>query len=374
MTTNHHTAIAVGAPANASTFNAPLGQLDSAIDTLDTAVDGALADVATLDTTVSNLISGAGGFTQLNLSTTTTLTIASGAITVTRSRHLVDTESSGAYDDLETINGSVAGDVLVLQSVNSARVVVVRHGVGYIFLNGEDVHLDNPRKTLTVIYDGTLWVLVGDPPKRIDRKQMRVNFTEAGAVVIGHSALSNNGTLTNSLEADGPYTQYASAASFQSNAGPQSVTSTLFQPRHNPSMTAWLRTSSSIAVLRWYVGIHTGGIYGAADNLASTGVSGVVFRYSTVAGDTGWRPVTSNGTTQTVHAQLGGNIAVSTAYKLSMWIVNNVAYFVVNDSAYFSTALTMPSSTASLGWSIHLQTQEAVAKNALYKHLLLEMN
>lgn len=32
MTTNHHTAIATGARADAATFNSPLGQLDAAID------------------------------------------------------------------------------------------------------------------------------------------------------------------------------------------------------------------------------------------------------------------------------------------------------------------------------------------------------
>lgn len=374
MTTNHHTPISVGAPVDALTVNNPFGQLDNAITNLATDMSDAVSDVATLTTSVNNLIAGATGFTQLNLSTSTTLTISSGVITVTRSRHLVDTEASASYDDLDTINGGSAGDVLVLQPLTSARVVVVKHGTGNIFLNGLDVHLDNPRKALTLLYDGTQWVLAGHPPERIDRKIMRIIFSEASAFPVGHAALTSAGTLTNVLEADGAYTQYASAATSASTAGVVSSTSTLFQPRHNPSLTVWLRTSTNISAIRWFIGIHTGGIYAAGDNLPSTGISAVVFRYSTIAGDTGWRPVTSNGTTQTVHAQLGGNIATSTAYKLQVSIINGVAYFVVNDSSYFSTALTMPASTASFGWNVHLRTEEAVAKNVLYKQILLETN
>ncbi len=357
MTTNHHTPISVGAPANAATFNSPLGQLDSAIDT-------AL-------TTANDLKSGIDGFTQLSLSTTTTLTISSGVITATRSRHLVDTEASATYDDLDTINGGVAGDVLVLQSVTSARVVVVKHGTGNIFLNGYDVHLDNPRKTLTLLHDGTRWVLVGAPPQRINRRQMRVLFNEGTSILAGHAPIYSFGTPTSVGEVNGIHTLYTSAATAVSNAGVQSG-SALTQPRYNPSFTIWLRTSSNISSIRWYIGFNTGTIYAAGDNLPSTGVSGVVFRYSTIAGDAGFRPVTSNGTTQTVHAQLGANLAINTAYRLQISIVNGVAYFSVNDSSYFSTALTMPAPTTGLLWTAHLQTQENVAKAVAYRQIFVE--
>jgi len=373
MTTNHHTPIAIGAPANASTFNTPLGQLDDAITDLATDVSDAVSDVASLNTTVTNLLAGASGFSQLNLSTTTTLTISSGAITVTRTRHLVDTEASASYDDLDTINGGVAGDVLVLQSVTSARIVMVKHGTGNIFLNGYDVFLDNPRKALTLLYDGTLWVLLGEAPKPIDRRQARIAFIDGASVVVAHPAISSSGTATNSFEAEGAYTNYASAATTSSLAGIAGVGSAILQPRSNPVMTLWIKTGSSIAGMRWYIGFHTGSIYGAGDNLAGTGVSGVVLRYSTVAGDAGFRPVTSNGTTQTVGTALH-TLAISTVYKIQIAIINGVAYFSINDSVPTVVSATMPSSTASCGWSSHLQTQENVAKSVMYKQILLEMN
>jgi len=371
MTTNHHTAIANGAPANASTFNTPLGQLDNAIETATTTANTANSSANASASNLSNLIAGASGFTQLSLSTSPTLTISSGAITVTRSRHFVDTEAAASYDDLDTINGGVEGDVLVLESVISTRVVVVKNGTGNIFLNGMDVFLDDERKALTLLFDGTQWVLIGNPPQRINRRQMQIVFNEATNLPIGHGAVSVFGTPTRLADSDGVYTVYTSAATAAQNGGVQVVAFTLYQARHHPSMTIWLRTGANIAGIRWFVGLTSGGPLGS-DTLTPSVVSGVAFRYSTVVGDVGWRPVTSNGTNSTIHAQLGGNLAINTAYKLQVSIVNGVAYFVLNDTSYFSSALTTPASTTDLGWSAQLGTQENVAKAVGYRRILLE--
>lgn len=359
MTTNHHTPISVGAPANATTFNSPLGQLDSAIDTA--------------TTNLNNLKAGADGFSQLSLTTSTTLTISSGQITVTRSRHLVDTEASASWDDLDTIDGGVAGDVLVLQSVTSARVVVVRHNTGNIFLNGMDVYLDRPRKALTLLHDGTQWVLIGDPPQRIDRRQARVLFFDGTVAYDGHPAVGINGTASAVLEAEAPYTLYTSTASIGGTAGVAGNTLNQFQVRHNPSLTVWLKTGNSVADIRWYLGFRSGGIYGAADNLASTGENAVVFRFSTVAGDAGFRPVTCNGTTQTVGSVIG-TVTANTVYKLQVAIFNGVAYFAVNDGVPVVVSATIPASTQNLGWMAHLQSQAASAKTVLMRQVVLEVN
>ena len=51
-----------------------------------------------------------------NLGTPTELTIAAGVITRTRSNHTVDTQGDDATDDLDTINGGVEGDILLLRA------------------------------------------------------------------------------------------------------------------------------------------------------------------------------------------------------------------------------------------------------------------
>ena len=84
----------------------------------------------------------------------TELTIASGAITVTGSYHIVDTESDASTDDLATISGGVDGRVLVLRAASSSRDVVVKDGSGNVQCAG-DMTLDNVQDTITLIYDAT---------------------------------------------------------------------------------------------------------------------------------------------------------------------------------------------------------------------------
>jgi len=75
---------------------------------------------------------------SLNFTDPTELTINSGAITITQSYHTVDTESDTSSDDLLTINGGQAGDVLFLQPANSARAVYVNDSTGNIYLKHYD--------------------------------------------------------------------------------------------------------------------------------------------------------------------------------------------------------------------------------------------
>jgi hypothetical protein len=83
------------------------------------------------------------------------LTIASGVITADRSYHVVDTESAGASDDLDTINAVADGQRLVLRAANSGRTVVVKDATGNIQCAG-DFSLDNTQDTIELIYDSTL--------------------------------------------------------------------------------------------------------------------------------------------------------------------------------------------------------------------------
>lgn len=84
-----------------------------------------------------------------------TLTISSGAVTVTGNYHKIDTESSAATDDLTDINGGVLGQILVIRSVNSGRDVAVKE-TGNIRLAGSFTLADTDY-TLTLIFDGTNW-------------------------------------------------------------------------------------------------------------------------------------------------------------------------------------------------------------------------
>ena len=66
-----------------------------------------------------------GGF--LNLGTPVELTIDSGgAVTVTQTRHTIDTFADAATDNLDTINGGSAEDIIVLSSAASTRNTTIR--------------------------------------------------------------------------------------------------------------------------------------------------------------------------------------------------------------------------------------------------------
>ncbi len=82
---------------------------------------------------------------------TGSLEIATGVVTATKSYHTIDTEASAASDDLDTISGGVAGDILVINAANSSRTVVVKDGTGNLQLEG-DCTLDNTQDTIMLIY------------------------------------------------------------------------------------------------------------------------------------------------------------------------------------------------------------------------------
>ena len=100
--------------------------------------------------------------TLLNLSDGGELTISSGSITVTGSRHTVDTESDAASDDLTDISGGSEGDVLILSPANAARTVVVKHNQGSGTANiyapgGQDIVLAETSDFVFLQHNGSVW-------------------------------------------------------------------------------------------------------------------------------------------------------------------------------------------------------------------------
>lgn len=102
------------------------------------------------------------GMSRVRLSSST-LTLASDAVTATKSLHAVDTEAAAATDNLSTISagsGVGSGHLLTLYAANVARVVTVKDATGNIQLAGGDFALDTAKKSLLLRYDGTNWVEV----------------------------------------------------------------------------------------------------------------------------------------------------------------------------------------------------------------------
>lgn len=109
--------------------------------------------------------SGAGG-TQADLifDAATELTIATGAITATQGYHTIDTEADAASDDLDTIAGGTAGEVVIVRAADAARTVVLKHAVGanrIACIGARDISLAEANDTAILVYNGTQWVAFG---------------------------------------------------------------------------------------------------------------------------------------------------------------------------------------------------------------------
>lgn len=189
----------------------------------------------------------------------TTITIASGIITLTNSgsNYLFDTEGSAATDDLDTINPGVDGEKIFIGNVADARNVIIKHNTGNIFNPvGIDVALDVTSNKIEMVYSAALskWIITSNfslaPVLNIqDQKasgtsggvpssnfNTRVLNTVVKNTISGASLASNIITLP-----AGSYKVWATAPAYA--AGPQQ----LFLYNSSDSTTILFGSSQSMA-------------------------------------------------------------------------------------------------------------------------------
>lgn len=137
-----------------------VNELQTAVEAIETELGTDPAGTVTdVKTRLSTVVSG-GGYLQFQAQTN--LTISSGAVTVSRNIHTIDTEGAAATDNLDTINGGATGWFLMIRPLSSARTVVIRHNVGNIYCaGGENISLDEEYNLALGYYDGNLnkWII-----------------------------------------------------------------------------------------------------------------------------------------------------------------------------------------------------------------------
>lgn len=98
---------------------------------------------------------------RLYLKSPTKLTVSvGGIITITKSYHLVDGDG-GIDDNLDTINGFMDGEILILQAEDDAVTITIRDGIGNIQTEGGiAIVLDDVEDKAYLFYDATnsVWV------------------------------------------------------------------------------------------------------------------------------------------------------------------------------------------------------------------------
>jgi len=184
-------------------------------------------------------------------------------------------------------------------------------------------------------------------PRAVDRSTFFVRATDNTRIssgitttAFGSTGVSVNDNTTN-------YYAITSGNASGSFASLESTSFTEMRPDYSPELGVVMKTDTSIASCRYWIGFVSATMTNA-DNQAG---SYAAFRYSTVAGDTGWRAIVSNGTTQTVSTNIG-TVAVSTVYKFEIRIdfANSATYFRVNGGTWV-TVNAIPLSGSSLGFT-----------------------
>jgi hypothetical protein len=136
--------------------------------------------------------------TNLVLATKTKKTIAAGVIAATQSLHYIETEASAASDDLDTISGTVAGQLYVFYPFSAADTVVFKHGTGNIFcVGGQDISLAEATDYVLAVSNGTSVIVMAASTLAADVGSGRI---QAGAVTLTKlAAASIDGTAAKVL-------------------------------------------------------------------------------------------------------------------------------------------------------------------------------
>ncbi len=350
--------------------------------------------------------------TKLSLGVDTTLTIATGKITITKSRHKVDTQGAAATDNLDEIDNDGEGDFLVISSVSAARVVTIRHGANNILMkSGNDLVLDDPNREVMFISDGTNWhelaaegALMAVEPINTTAVPVR-KFTFPVATmqdltgegnyglalmpspevrnwlrIKAYSTTFKSGDVNFTVSADaatvinvasGNYTQLTTAATTNDAASLVTDVYTLIQTRWDPTFIATVQVDG-LTNRRVWIGMFESAP-GNTDTIGGAGVHGIAFRFSTNAGDTTWQLVCSDGAAQTV-TDTGVTVAAATRYALKIRVdeADGTVYASVNGSVEVSCATNVPANTANMGVAAKIIALENATKGLRIGQIYVE--
>ena len=290
-------------------------------------------------TNIENVINGIQGIDAL-LWNNSTATLASDTLSLTgKPRVLViDTEASGATDNLSTISNGTAYQQLFLKAANAGRVITVKHNVGNIKLwGGADVVL-NSTNWLQLFYDGTQWSDVFIPPT-LPTQAMVINTART---VLGSNAAS---VTISSIPATYQHLMLVIEARTDVAAGFESLLL-----RFNADATAanyytqYVNAAGATVTAAEVLGATSTGILlfnGAVGNTGSAGNGHIVITIKNYASTTMRRTITwqgyvhSGNTTGLLKMVTGGGDWTNTAAAISsITFLPNAGTNIVTNSAY----------------------------------------
>lgn len=159
------------------------------VDDSGAGTDGSIiakADIDSLMDAVDAVLGAIDDQGALSFAASSTLTIATGVVTVTAGNNVfaLDTEAAAASDDLDTITLDTNGRacrLLILKAANVARVVTVKHGTGNIQLKGGSFAMNDANHRLMLYRDGSTWYELARPLTQSDAVIQTTTLTGAQA-------------------------------------------------------------------------------------------------------------------------------------------------------------------------------------------------
>ena len=183
----------------------------------------------------------------------------------------------------------------------------------------------------------------------------------------GITALTATGTAALFSDATGAYINYLSGTGLSAVAGWTNANAVghTIHIQHLPDMLFVMKTgagATDIANLRIWAGLHSNGSL-ATDVPGSLGISGLAFRYSTVAGDTTWQATSFDGVGDTV-TNTGIAVTANTRYVLRIKVVSTaLVEYYINGSLVATLSTTLPAAATNIFFAF-LHTVNAVAGTA----------
>jgi hypothetical protein len=169
------------------------------------------------------------------------------------------------------------------------------------------------------------------------------------------------GTATANDQTDGPYFYYATAAAATATAG---IRSAIAVPRRDqsPTLDIIFRTPTTGTSIRLWVGLTSVAFTDTDTQSPAKHLAAV--RYSTVAGDSGFKAVCGDGAGQTVGGTDVAAFATATRYHLTIRVVSGTGtFFSMNGGAEVSVTGTQPGATTLLLIDARIITQTNSARN-----------